>query len=717
MDGFKRTKKSINVSQKNTRIPNTQNLKATGKKVYKNQSQPKNSINKLNRLEKNNIKKTSNAKIFTQKSVARAVKKSKTFAKTWQKTRRKWYKIEKNTTKNSQKFLLAKFGNLRFVRKQTILWLGAILLILLGATGQIFLTNCAILTEKNAEGGNYIEGVIDQVATINPLFAASDSEKMLSKLVFPPLLKYDAQNNLSGNLAKNWTSEDGKTWRITLRDAIWSDGAKISPDDVIFTLEQMKNPDNFALQQKTFAKITTRKIDQKTLEIVLPLPLMNFPHRLTFGILPAHFFQEKSLNIREFSGLVKSENISGGVLRFDSKTANARTTTLKFFANKNYFRENMKLRSFSLKIYSDVADLEKAWRSGAISAIADAPAEFLEKIISQNGAEIRDVKKTEKSAPNPSRNSDAKKPGAENGNSEKTGAIFLKNTQEKISVATTRDGIFAIFNHDSPKLKDKNLRAALISATDRELLRNFVAPAKMANFAPEKLDAPIARGIFAEVDQLEQAKFDQKKAGELLDRAGWKMNGQFREKNGEIFTLRLVVPESAFYKNAAENLAEQWKKVGVKTEISQPAPSKIQANYLIPRDYDVLIYQLHLGSDPDATAYWSSSQADAQGLNLANWRNNFADAFLSSGLRQTDAQARAASYREFAAKWIDEAASMALYRANFYYVARENVRSFIWNAREFSGENSPKVTLSDLSDRGNSVANWTAKTDVTRVTP
>lgn len=603
-------------------------------------------------------------------------------AKLWQKTRRKWYKIEKNTSKKSQKFFLSRFGNLRFVRKKTIIWLSFILLILLGNFGQIWLTNRSVLTVKNDVGENYTEGVVDKITTLNPLFAATDSEKMLSKLVFPSLLKYDAQNNLAGNLAKTWTTKDGKKWQIVLRDAFWSDGEKISADDVIFTIEQIKKPENLALQQKTFAQISAKKINEKTVEFLLASSAVNFPHSLLFGIFPAHIFRDQKINLRDFSGLNKEENISGGILQFNSKTTNSRTTTVKFSANQKYFGEKMKLRSFSVKVYSNEADLATAWKSGAINAIADASPDLVEKILQDSA------------------------------NNSKKSRSITTGKGDKILAATTRDGVFAIFNNDSEKMQNKNLRAALLAATDRESLRKLVAPKNAENLTPQKLETPISRGIFAEVDKLEQAKFDQKKASELLDGAGWKIGkNNLREKKGEILTLKIVTPQRSTYKKVAEILAADWKKIGIKTEILAVEPSEIQTNFLIPRAYDVLLYQLHLGNDPDMAAYWSSFQADAHGLNLANWRNNLADAFLSAGLRQINPINRKASYLEFVKKWLNDSASMALYQPNFYYISRANISGF----GEFSSDNG--ITISDLSDRTNSLSNWTTARKQTRKTP
>ena len=41
------------------------------------------------------------------------------------------------------------------------------------------------MVKATAPGGNYVEGVVDKLTTISPLYANTDTEKAASQLVYP----------------------------------------------------------------------------------------------------------------------------------------------------------------------------------------------------------------------------------------------------------------------------------------------------------------------------------------------------------------------------------------------------------------------------------------------------------------------------------------------------------------------------------------------------
>ena len=89
---------------------------------------------------------------------------------------------------------------------------------------------------------------------------------------------------------------------------------------------------------------------------------------------------------------------------------------------------------------------------------------------------------------------------------------------------------------------------------------------------------------------------------------------------------------------------------------------------LQPRNYDVLLYQLTIGGDPDVYAYWHSSQASANGFNLSNYNNAVADEALLSARSRVEPALRSAKYGTFARQWLQDVPAIGLYQATAQYV-------------------------------------------------
>jgi peptide/nickel transport system substrate-binding protein len=235
-----------------------------------------------------------------------------------------------------------------------------------------------------------------------------------------------------------------------------------------------------------------------------------------------------------------------------------------------------------------------------------------------------------------------------------------------------------LFNNSGEVTGDLAVREALRLGIDRSNLRAAATPKSNSGTELETvlaLETPIAPGLIASVDQLKQPDYDAEAAGEKLDAAGWKLDDDGkRAKDGQSLTLSVVTVKGADYEPAAKNLAEQWRKLGIEVELTTADPASVQQNFFIPRSYDVLVYQLHLGADPDIFAYWASSQATARGLNFADYRSTLADLILTNARTQLDNTRRAARYTDFVKRWLADAPAIALYQPNYYYLTDDDVK-------------------------------------------
>ena len=139
-------------------------------------------------------------------------------------------------------------------------------------------------------------------------------------------------------------------------------------------------------------------------------------------------------------------------------------------------------------------------------------------------------------------------------------------------------------------------------------------------------DLPILDSQIASLKNIKISQYNQDKANDILEKAGWKRDvSGIRTKNNEKLILRIALKKDNEYEKVAKNIADQWRLLGIESQISITDTSDPTQNFaslvLQPRDYDVLIYNLSVGADPDVYAYWHSSQAVARGLNLSNYKD------------------------------------------------------------------------------------------------
>jgi len=145
-------------------------------------------------------------------------------------------------------------------------------------------------------GGAIVFSTVSDPKSFNDIIAKETSTTIVTSLIFEGLTTTNAHTTkVEPNLAEAWeASEDGLTWTFYLRkDVHWNDGALFSADDVIFTFNELiYNPDIpssardiFTLDDKV---IEVKKIDDATVQFILPSKFAPFLSMLSQNILPKH---------------------------------------------------------------------------------------------------------------------------------------------------------------------------------------------------------------------------------------------------------------------------------------------------------------------------------------------------------------------------------------------------------------------------------------------
>lgn len=570
-------------------------------------------------------------------------------------------KIEGATVRHAHRFIISRWANLRDVRRHALGWIVLAGLLVVATGLQLYWVQRSHSVHAPATGGTYAEGVIGRLDTINPIYASTQSERSASYLIFSSLLRYDAQNNLESDIATTWkTSADGKVYTVDLRkDAYWHDGKKVTASDVAFTLGLIKNPQTRSYLYRTWQDVQVKQTGEYQLQFTLPSAYAPFPHALTFGILPKHILGKvSSVRLREHS--FNRDPIGSGPFKFRSiQIINPDTdrVVLQVERDEGYYRGAVSLERFQLHTYKNHDDLRQGFLSREINAANEVTTSDIHTITEQLPSTI-------------------------------------------VTDAPLHNGVYAFFRTDNPKVNDTAVRRALVKATDRGQLRKV-----LAGYA-SPLEGPLLSDQVKGISSLKQADYDAATAGAELDAAGWVLKNGVREKDGQKLQLSVVAPQSGDFPEMLGELAKQWRKVGVDVQTQLVQTNTFEQNILTSRAYDVLLYELALGADPDVFAYWHSTQASVRGFNLSNYKSGVADDALLSARNRSETDLRAAKYQGFFKQWLEDAPAVALYQPHLRYVTTDNTHAIV-----------PGQSVIDALGRYNKLDQWTVLQDEQFKTP
>ena len=146
-------------------------------------------------------------------------------------------------SKHIHTFFFEKFANLRNVKNLVLVWLFLMSGLLLSVMFFRIIGESSYMKNNFSNGGTYSEGIVGEVKNLNPFFASSDPEKSFAKLAFASLYDVDTSGKINTELADSvFTNNNFLDFNLKIRqDAEWSDGKKITADDVIFTVNLLKN--------------------------------------------------------------------------------------------------------------------------------------------------------------------------------------------------------------------------------------------------------------------------------------------------------------------------------------------------------------------------------------------------------------------------------------------------------------------------------------------
>jgi len=483
------------------------------------------------------------------------------------------------------------------------------------ALTQSFWFNGSYAVTGFASGGTFTEATLGKVNSLNPLFASTNSEKTLSKLLFLSLTASDSSGHIGNVLASSVTSDEtARVWTVKLKDGLkWSDGQPITTDDVLFTANLIKNPAVISTYSSNLYRVEVRTDDSNNIIFELPAVYSEFASALDFPILPKHVLE----NIDPATLLESSFStnpVSSGPFSYNAQQAvGINGESIVYLANNEYYYKGApKIKSFVVHAYTSIDDIKTAIKTGAVSATAE--------LLPTDGDEI-----------------------ASNNIYEKQTAI--------------NSGVFLFLNTKSGVFKSRSARKAVQVGLDTHEIRTLIGDEKA-------LDYPILKS------QLDLAEWPALPARDL--EAAQKTVSELENKQ-----VRLTTVNSGYFPTILEDVAEQLEAMGFEVirDIEEPGQDFI-VNVIANRSYDILLYEVELGANPDLLVYYHSSQATQTGLNLSNYNSSVADDLILSARETADTNVQKQKYESFLSRWIEDAPAIGLFQVNMSYYFDKNVKTF-----------------------------------------
>lgn len=456
---------------------------------------------------------------------------------------------------------------------------------------------------KPASGGSYREGIIGQPRFVNPLLASTDTDESIVRLVYSGLYKYDNNGNIVPDLAEGMPeiTDEGRQWTIKIkRNAKWHNDFPLNAEDVLFTINTLKNQEFNSPRRNEWQTTTVEKTDDYTVVFKLRGASSPFFHNLTLPLISKHVWENISpadfvladSNIEAIGSgpysVSEVRKLSGGAIQ---------SITLNSF--NSYYNGRPHIDTIKLNFYEDIESVLNAIHGKQIDGFGFSPFE-------QN---VR---------------------------------LDESTNEFKVSHLPLPQYQAVFFNTANKIFGDVRVRKALSTGTDVKTIIETVY-----NGQGIAIDSPI---LSQQVGNIPTATSEAnlEEAKRLLDEAGWKVDSAtgIRKKGANELAFTLATNNFSLNAETAEILAKQWQALGVKVTLNILPTKELTDNLIRPRNYDALLFAQKLGADPDPFIFWHSSQVKNPGLNLSGYANTTADRLISEARAALNKEERDAKYLE-----------------------------------------------------------------------
>lgn len=493
-------------------------------------------------------------------------------------------------------------------------------------------------------GGSLHEGIVGYASFINPVLEYTDADKDLTSLIYSGLLRYSpSEGKYVGDLAESYEiSENLLTYTFKIRpNATFHDAVPVTADDVVFTIEKIKDASVQSPLASNWIGVNVEKIDDMTVSFSLLKPYAPFIENFTVGILPKHRWGNIDPSIFSRSTL-NQEPVGSGpyqLVNFE-KDASGIYTEYTLQAFKGYTLGRPYIKTLRVSLYPQEQQAVEAYENGDVESIGGLGA------------------------------------GALNTLKDKAGV-----SEDQIKTKELPYTYMISFNQNSSKVfLSKDVRKALAQAVNRtaiadEILFGLGTP----------ITSPFNHNAIAATSS--SASSSVEVATYTLLKAGWKKNtaGIF-EKTTEDATTKKKVTETIKFtistsnlgdlKQITENIVDSWKALGADVSIQVFDDSDFVKKILRPRKFESILYGYAVNRIPDFYPFWHSSQRNDPGLNTAMYTNTKVDKYLETLRAATSTEVQAKTLALLDAEFQNDIPAIAIISPEYPYILPVDVKGF-----------------------------------------
>jgi peptide/nickel transport system substrate-binding protein len=526
-----------------------------------------------------------------------------------------------------------------FSKKEKIFFAILVIILLISTASILETINRSLMVSIPLRGGSLSEGLIGTPRFINPILANTPADEDMVALIYSGLMRKNTDGTITPDLAEKYVmSADGLTYTFTLKNKIYfQNGEPVTADDVVFTVNEVKDSVIKSPQEINWDGVVATKIDNKTIQFSLKQPYPSFLENATLGIMPASVWSNSPIELNNAnidpigSGPYQIKNTnkeSSGVI--DSYEL---ASFAKFALGEPY------IKTLNMYFYSNEDDL--------ISALENGEVDQISSITPLN-------------------------------------ANILKERNYEIE-SSTLPRVFGLFFNQNQNIlfADKVITSAINQTIDK----NKIVQEVLFGYGVTT-DDPIPPSImdYQKVETPNTLTRDQilQSVQNSLAKDGWVQGTDgFLEKavtgkNKKNTTTELEfsistgnAPELA---KTAELIKEDLATVGIKVDIKNFDIGNLNQSVIRPRSYDALLFGEIINHESDLFAFWHSSQRKDPGLNVAMYTNAKVDKILEDASTNIDEQSRIKEYVQFENILENDIPAVFLYSPNFIYVVSPNVK-------------------------------------------
>lgn len=388
--------------------------------------------------------------------------------------------------------------------------------------------------------------------TMNPILSQNKHVQEISRIIYEPLLELDEEYKLQKCLAKDWAKTSETTYLLKIRnDVKWSDGTQFIVEDVIFTINMLKQvPSIYGSNVQHITNV--EKVDDDTVQITIDREIPFFEYNLIFPIMSQKYYEGQNFLTTEKN----MKPVGTGKYKIVENISNA----IILNKNENYTKEELTLEKITIGKYANLGELYNAFKLGKID------------VITTTNIGIEDY----------------------------IGTIGY-NKQE----VAGREFDFLALNIQNGVLSNTEVRNAISHAINRE---NMVA--SLYNTKYKITDYPLDYGSWLRGDAGDNS-YNPDLAKQILEQNGWVYQYGKWQKTENYYTktlsFKIVVQASNQIRvKVAEMIKTDLEAIGIKVTIVKASDSQYQ-NYLQNKNYDSIITGTTSSLSPNLETYFGSS--------------------------------------------------------------------------------------------------------------